>query len=276
MKYCCLAAWVILGISHCIAAGKTSVDWAHWKISDSASTVSIDHEPWQRFLGEYLDTNGTDGINRVRYSRVTPGDRSMLAGYLRALQSVRVTALNRREQLAFWINLYNAETVALALAHYPARSIQDLKLDGPGGKSVAPFDAKILVVEGRSLSLNDIENRILRPLWADRRVHFALNCGSLGCPNLAASPFAASRMDEMLDQGARAFINAPRGVRMEGDTLRMSSLFGWYREDFGMSDSSVLDFIRQYAHPGMREKLPARAGTIRYQYDWSLNDGGKR
>jgi hypothetical protein len=257
-----------LGLSAAVA----SQDWEHWKTSDSSSVRAIDHESWQRFLSVYLDTNGADGVHRLRYAQVAPADRAMLEGYLKAMQAVRVTALNRREQLAFWINLYNAETVALVLARYPARSIRDLGIAGPDGKLISPFDAEVLRVEGRALSLNEIENRILRPLWADGRIHFALNCGSLGCPNLAARPYAPATMDAMLDQGARTFINAPRGIEVKGDTVKMSALFEWYREDFGKSDSAVLQFIRGYADPGNRKRLPDKPGEIRYQYDWKLND----
>jgi len=239
---------------------------------DTVRAGKVDQGPWQRFLDRYLDTNRADGIHRLRYADVTDADRRKLAGHLAALQSERVSSLDRKEQEAFWINLYNAETVALVLDHYPVNSIRDIGMR----KGSGPWDDSVVKVEGRTLSLNDMENRILRPIWADPRIHFALNCASLGCPNLASEAYAADKLETMLERGAHDFINAPRGLDVQKDGLHLSAIFQWYRDDFGKSDSAVLAFIRRYAEPGILRRLPARPGNIRYGYDWSLNDGSSR
>jgi Protein of unknown function, DUF547 len=99
------------------------------------------------------------------------------------LQTVAISAYHQQEQQAFWINLYNARTVSAVLAHYPVASLRDIRLSGLF--STGPWHAKLVTIEGEKVSLDDIEHRIVRPLWKDNRLHDALNCASLGCPNLA-------------------------------------------------------------------------------------------
>lgn len=237
------------------------------------SDRKLDHGAWKDFLAQYLDTTAGDKINRLRYGEVTGADQGRLQAYLAGLEGEPVSRLNRPEQKAYWINLYNAKTVAVVLQAHPVGSIRDIKLSSVPLKA-GPWDAKILKVEGIELSLNDIENRILRPLWKDSRVHFALNCASLGCPDLAAIPFTAANSDSLLETGAAAFIQSHRGARFDGPTLVLSSIFDWYKEDFGTTRVQVVAFVSRYATPALRKKLAEFKGSIKYQYDWKLNDAG--
>ena len=232
---------------------------------------AVDHSPWQSFLARYLDTSAADGVNRLRYGTVTAADRQGLEAYLRALQAVKPSALDRREGLAYWINLYNAQTVDVVLRHYPVASIRDIALDTSHRKA-GPWDARLLKVEGRALSLNDIENSILRPQWKNNLVHFALNCASLGCPDLAPQAYTAANSDRLMRRGAAGFINSPRGAEFTGTGLRLSSLFDWYRDDFGKNERQVLEFLSAHARPGHRDSLLAYSGHVDYAYDWRLND----
>jgi len=148
------------------------------------------------------------------------------------------------------------------------KSIVDVKLPGsPNG----PWDAKLLHVEGRDLSLNEIENSILRPGWKDPRIHFALNCASLGCPDLAGEAFTAENSERLLEEGARAFIASPRGAEFSGDTLRLSSIFDWYKTDFGKSPGDLLAWLASHAPKEKAARLKAHTGKIIYRYDWALN-----
>lgn len=231
---------------------------------------------WQDFLTKYVDTTAADHINRIRYASVTLADREGLESFLRFQQSEKVSALTRAEQKAFWINLYNADIIAVTLRHYPLKSIMDIKGEGTKGKG-GPFDDKSLVVEGDTLSLNDIETRILRQGWRDNRIHFALNCASIGCPNLAAQAFTVDNIDRLMNKGAHAYLGVPRGATFEGPVLRLSSIFDWYREDFGgKSDAVVLGILANYADPKMKTRLQSYTGKIAYRYDWSLNDVSTR
>ena len=225
-------------------------------------------DAWQAFLHKYLDTASSDGIHRIRYAAVTEPDRKALSAYLQGLQSEKLSALARDRQRAFWINLYNARTLAVVLEKFPVKSIVDVKLPGsPNG----PWDAKLLHVEGRDLSLNEIENSILRPGWKDPRIHFALNCASLGCPDLAGEAFTAENSERLLEEGARAFIASPRGAEFSGDTLRLSSIFDWYKTDFGKSPGDLLAWLASHAPKEKAARLKAHTGKIIYRYDWALN-----
>src|SRR5690606_30576317 len=125
---------------------------------------------------------------------------------------------------------------------------------------------------GRELSLDDIEHGILRPQFGDPRVHYAVNCASIGCPDLAAEAYRGDNLDAMLDEAARAYVNSARGARVEGGELTASSIFKWYRKDFGGTEAGVLAELRKYATPGLLEKLENIVSVASYDYDWSLND----
>ena len=240
-----------------------------WLRHDETAASGLDHGPWRRFLGAHL-VRGEDGIARVRYGDVGAGDRRLLRDYLALLAATPITRRSRSEQFAYWINLYNALTVELILEHYPVSSPRDIggSLFRPG-----PWGEDIVEVEGRALSLDDIEHGILRPIWRDARIHYALNCASLGCPDLAARPYERRDLDNRLDAAAADYVNHPRGAAVDADgRLVVSSIFDWYEEDFGGDDAGVIAHLRRHARPPLAAAL-ARIGAIHDdRYDWSLND----
>lgn len=244
--------------------------WARWQKHDPASRQQIDHAPWDRFLKQYVVANDPSGIHRVRYHAVTPEDRKNLRGYLQALQTTAVSNHNRAEQRAYWINLYNSATVDLILGRFPVASIRDINIS-PGLLARGPWGAKLFSVEGEKLSLDDIEHRILRPIWKDNRVHYALNCASLGCPNLQPAAYTAAATEELLERGAREFINHPRGVAIQNGRLRVSSIYVWFQEDFGGDAEGLMEHWQQYANPRLADALGKYTGGLAHDYDWRLN-----
>lgn len=252
------------------AAPKSEL-WPRWQAYDAKSTVTIDHSAWAYFLDRYLVTKHPSGINRVRYEAVTIKDKKALDGYLDSLQGTAVSTLNRQVQKAYWINLYNALTVKTILDHYPVKSIRDIGIS-PGWFSDGPWDAKLLTIEGEGVSLNDIEHRILRPIWQDNRVHYAVNCASLGCPNLQAQPFTAKNTNDLLDQAARDYINHPRGMKVEGDKAILSSIYDWFQVDFGGNEEGVRQHLLKYAGPERTAYLKTGKVRFSYDYDWTLNE----
>lgn len=266
-------AAAVLGSLFSVAAfGAPKPDlWPLWEASDATSSIRVDHEPWDRFLDRYLDTSHTSGVNLVRYGSVTPEDRKSLEDYVSALQGIKVSDLARREQEAYWINLYNALTVKVILDHYPVRSIREINIS-PGFFAVGPWGAKLLKIEGEDLSLNDIEHRILRPIWKDNRVHYAVNCASIGCPNLQPVAYTAKNTDHLLEEGARAYVNHSRGARIEGKKLTVSSIYDWFRVDFGGSTDGVIEHLLLYAEEPLASELKSFEGKVRNEYDWSLNE----
>jgi hypothetical protein len=245
--------------------------WPRWQAFDANSKVKVDHSAWDDFLGLYLVTKHPSGINRVRYAAVTSEDKKALEDYLERLQGTALSTLNHQEQKAFWINLYNALTVRIIIDHYPVKSIRDIDIS-PGWFSNGPWDAKLLTIEGEKLSLNDIEHRILRPIWQDNRVHYAVNCASLGCPNLQIKPFTADNLEALLDQAASDYINHPRGMKVEGDKAILSSIYDWFQVDFGSIEEGVRQHLLKYAGAERTEYLKTGKVHFFYDYDWALNE----
>jgi hypothetical protein len=265
-----LLAILLTSATFIAAAAPKAVLWERWQANDPQSTSTVNHEEWSRFLGLYLAPDGPEDVSTVAYSKVTAGDKARLDAYISSLESTRVSALAPAEQFAYWINLYNAGTVQLILDRYPVKSIRDIKLGGLF--SSGPWDAKLFTVEGEALSLNDIEHRILRPIWQDPRIHYAVNCASFSCPNLQGAAFTAENLESLLDQAARSFVNSTRGVALAGGRLTLSSIYDWYGSDFGRSEAEVLAHLRRYARPELASQLAAFKGRINYKYDWSLNE----
>jgi Protein of unknown function, DUF547 len=261
----CLIAITVGGGSQ---AAPDAVLWKRWLAHDPAATAEIDHGAWEAFLTHYVRI-GPDNIHRVAYGEVTPADRQALDAYLGRLSETAISRYNRAEQLAFWINLYNALVVETVLDHYPIASIRDI---GDGSGHHSPFQVPLIEVEGEQLSLSDIHNRILRPIWRDPRILYTLSCGALGCPNLQPVPFTSRDLDRQLSDAAMAYINDPRRIHIEEGDLVISSLFRWYRDDFGGTDEAVIHHLMGFAAPRLAMKLQQHDRIAGDDFDWRLND----
>ena len=240
-----------------------------WNQSNEQNSASIDHQAWQKLLDRYLVTDHPSGVNRFRYGKVTDEDHQSLKQYISDLQKTDPRQYSHTEQMAYWINLYNALTVDLILDNYPVKSIKDI-----GGKlfSFGPWDNEIAKIKGQVLSLNDIEHKILRPIWHDPRIHYAVNCASYSCPNLSSTAFTGANVNALLDRAAREYINHKRGVSLKDGKLRISSIYHWYANDFGGAREQLFSHFKRYANPELRQALDSFNGSIDHDYDWSLND----
>jgi len=240
-----------------------------FEINDPNSTIRVDHSIWDGFLGKYVSPD-FQGLNRVYYGNVSYEDFESLRYYLQQLQSIDLRTLNRNEQLAYWFNLYNARTLAIVLENYPIRSIRQIKQKLTD--FVGPFDDEGAVnVLGKSLSLNDIESGIIRPIYNDPRIHYALNCASYGCPNLSSRAWHSHDLDARLNAAASDFINSGRGVKSSICGTKVSKIYKWYAGDFG-GEEGVLKHMRQYANHETLRTLNRSNNIGGYFYDWSLND----
>jgi len=261
---------VILAFAASAEAAPKAELWDKWLAHNPESTEVIDHSSWQDFLTAYVAPDG-DGVVRVNYSGVSPADRKRLKAYLSNLAAITVTGLRRAEQLAFWVNLYNALTVDVVLDNYPVETIRDID-DSPGFFSDGPWGRKRLTIEGEAVSLDDIEHRIARPIWRDARLHYLFNCASVGCPNLPLQAFSTKTAETTMEDAAKTFINSKKGLRFVDRDLVVSSLYDWYGDDFG--DDIFLHF-RRYASPALQKQLKGINRVADYTYDWALNDSRK-
>lgn len=264
-----LAAPLLLPAAGARAAPKAE-PWPLWERHDPASTSTIDHAPWGRFLAAYR-RDGADGIARLAYGAVTQANRAALDADIARLAALPVSRFNRAEQFAYWVNLYNMLTVQVVLRHYPVKSIRDIAIS-PGWFSSGPWGAKLVAVEGTELSLDDIEHRILRPGWRDPRIHYVVNCAALGCPDLPAEPLTAARREAIMAASARRFVNHKRGAAIEDGRLVVSSIFVWFSSDFGRDSAEVVQHLREHADPEFYTALAHIRRISADRYDWTLND----
>lgn len=258
----------LLVAGYVVAAPQAEL-WPRWEAHNPASSITVEHGEWGAFLDRYLVTGHPSGVNRVRYGSVSQSDRRVLQSYLDKLQATPVSELSRDEQLAFWINLYNAATVDLILDHYPVESIRDI---GGGVMSRGPWDDPLLRVEGEELTLNDVEHRIIRPIWQDERIHYVVNCASIGCPNLYPEPLTAANWERVFEESAEAYTTHDRGARFRRNRLILSSIYDWYVADFGDSVEGVIAHLTDYVDPALAARLENHDGRVSYEYDWSLNE----
>jgi len=235
---------------------------------------AADTAAYDRLLARYVVASA-DGINRVRYAAwaSNASDVDALNAYVASLERDRPSRMTRDERLAHWINLYNAVTLQIILENYPVRSIRDIRsqtLDPRG--LIGPWRTPRVTVEGRRLTLDQIEHSILRPEFNEPRVHYAINCASIGCPNLAARAWRAETMDADLTAAARAYVNHPRGVSIDRrGRVRVSTIYRWFEVDFGGNAAGVLTHLRRYASPELQARLAQVSTISSYSYDWALN-----
>lgn len=232
--------------------------------------------PYDALLGRYVSANA-DGVNRVDYARwhANKDDRAALDAYVGELAARRPSTMKRGDALAYWGNLYNALTLKVILDHYPVPSIRDIKSRGNWFdlKSYSgPWREQRVTVEGKQLSLDNIEHDVMRPTFKDPRVHYVVNCASFGCPNLMNRAWRAATLETDLDAAARAFINHPRGVTvLPSGELKVSSIYKWFSADFGGDDAGVLAHFKTYAGPALAARLTGAVKIADDGYDWSLN-----
>lgn len=233
------------------------------------SATAVDHDAWDAFLSRYVKATA-DGRTVVDYGAVGAADKAALSAYIAALERVDPTALPRNEAFAYWANLYNALTVRFILDNYPVKSIRDIR----SGLLPGPWKRDAATINGMTLTLDDIEHGVLRHHWSDNRVHYALNCASVGCPNLLQRAFRGDTLDDALNDAAKAYVNHPRCARFEKDSLVVASIYKWFIKDFGSDDSGVLAHLQRYADPALRARLSGVKKIGKFEYDWRLNDVG--
>ncbi len=231
------------------------------------------HAAWTAVLAAHVKGDAFD------YAALKE-DRAAFDGYLASLHAVTPAELagwTDAQRYAFWINVYNASTIALVVDRYPLESIRSLDrafgLSSVFDREVIPMRAHHPEGDDDDLSLNDVEHEILRVRWQDARVHAAVNCASVGCPPLLAEAFQAKKLDDQLDAQMRAFVRDPDRNRLDRDAgrLRLSEIFKWFQEDFERDAGSVKAYLKRWL-PEDTHAFVDDARVTYLDYSWKLND----
>ncbi len=252
-------------------------------LTATAQTFDTSHAAWTALLNKHVQVLNGGKASQLRYAGMA-ADRAALKAYLTALSSVSAAtfaAWPKPQQMAFLINAYNAWTVELILTRYPKLvSIKDL-----GSLIQSPWKQKFVPLLGGTVSLDHIEHELLRERgrFDDPRIHFAVNCASIGCPPLREEAFVAERLDAQLDEQAQRFLSDRSRNRWNAATgrLEVSKIFDWYGDDFRQGHrgiNSLAAYLSRFADtladaPADRERIrEQRAGLAYLDYDWKLND----
>lgn len=224
-------------------------------------THAPDHTIFSKLLESYVDSTGL-----VAYENFKE-EKYILENYLMTLDSFPPNEKwSEDEQKAYWINAYNAATIELILENYPLKSIRDLH-----PTPYIPFVNTVwhiqnITIGGKKGSLDQIEHEILRPRFNDPRVHFAINCASLSCPQLRNEAYTPQNLEEQLKQQTIAFINNPKKNRLTENEIEISPIFNWFSDDF-KKNGSIIQFLNTYSEI----KIDDKAKITYKEYDWSLN-----
>jgi len=234
--------------------------------------VEPDYSGWTAVLQKYYDpAHGMD------YTALKAHDMATVENMRNAWGKVNVDALNKKQQLAYWINVYNINTVATIVENYPTKSIRDLSTDPIIRLNV--FKKERIPFGSGKLALNDVENEKIREGFHDPRIHFAINCAARSCPPLRSEAYTGEKLDAQLDDQARRFLNGPIGARFgrKGDSLviHVTKIMDWFGKDFDQWGPGRAGCIRRYGTPDKQKLIDEANGKIDLQYDdynWDLND----
>ncbi len=237
-------------------------EWISCKVSEYPSNSRpVTHEIWDELVNKYATPDG-----KVNYKGFIQ-DSVRFDSYLALLKNNHPNDKNwnEKEQLAYWINAYNAFTVKLIVDNYPLKSIKDIKKGLPFINSV--WDIKFIKIEGATYDLNNIEHSILRSKFEEPRIHFAINCASVSCPDLRNDAFTAEKLEDQLTEQAKRFLKNPIKNKITEDKIELSSIFSWFKKDF-KKKGSLIEFLNQYAPV----KINQNAEIDYLDYDWNLNE----
>lgn len=220
---------------------------------------TVEHKLFDMLLKKYV-ANGIVDYNGFKK------EESALDKYLVILENITPDNLSRNEQFAYYINLYNAWTIKLVLKGYPAiESIKDM-----GSLFRSPWKKKIVRINKGVVTLDYVEHEVLRPVFKDPRVHFAINCAAKSCPPLRAEAYRGDILEDQLNDSTVSFVNDPQNNYLKGETLYISKIFDWFEEDF----NGVQGFFQQYAQGDFKnqlERVGDKIEIVHLDYNWGLN-----
>ncbi len=227
-------------------------DGTEMQESKSLTEFTVNHSAWDALLKKYVSDNGT-----VNYKGFKENSKA-LNDYVNYLsKQVPTEDWSVQEQLSYFINVYNANTVKLIIENYPTKSIKDIS---------NPWLKNRIKVGEEDFSLAGIENGVLRKM-NEPRIHFAINCASFSCPKILNTAYTAENVEELLQRATKEFINNAEKNEISANKLQISEIFKWYEKDFTVN-GTIIDYLNKYSKTKIQTNI-----TINYKdYDWSLNE----
>jgi len=238
----------------------TPITWNNTMAEAPAIAPAELHADWDQLLKAHV----RDGL--VDYKGFMK-DKERLHAYCELLsKNAPSDKASKNTKLAYFINVYNAQTVKLIVDNYPVESIRDLHptLKIPGVNSV--WHITKFMVGNTEMSLNDVEHEVLRKM-DEPRIHFAINCASMSCPPLRNEAYTAEKIDAQLADQAKIFINSPRYNKVAKDRVELSKIFSWFEGDF-KKNGTLIQFLNKYS----KVQIVESAKVDHLDYDWNLND----
>ncbi len=224
-----------------------------------AGAARAENSSWTADYSQLLSKYATSSGVKYAQWKSNAADMQTLQRIVDAIAQENIGSLGKKEQLAFYVNAYNAWILHEALEKYPTSSVKDTFFTF--------FTGKRIKVAGEQTSFNALEKETIRGKFGDPRIHFALNCASRSCPPLQGDAFTANQLDAQFEKLAKSFVNSERGVRMQGHSVQLSKIFDWYKDDFA-KEGGVVSFINK-----RRSSPIPQDAKISYQdYDWHLNE----
>lgn len=223
-------------------------------ISNSVQAIpAIDHSAWNTLLKAHVSEDG-----KVNYQGFKK-DKVQLNAYTQLLsEHTPDKSCSESEKLTYWINAYNAFTIALIIEHYPIKSIMDIK---------NAWDIEFVQLGKETYSLNDIEHQIIRKEFDEPRIHFVLVCAAISCPILLNEAYTPDKLEQQLQQQGMRFINDPQKNSIKNSKAKVSQLFNWFGDDF-TKNGSLIDYLNQFSEI----KLDSNARIDFLEYNWDLNE----
>ena len=224
-------------------------------------SVPVDHQAFDELLKKHVDENGW--VNYKGFLK----DQEALDSYLDLISNnpPDPETWTEEEQLAYWINAYNAFTIKLIMDHYPLKSIKDIQISIPGIYTV--WHKEFFEIGGEPSSLDAIEHKILRKKFDEPRIHFAIVCASISCPPLRREAFTAEKLEVQLQEQGELFINDPERNKISSKRVKLSKIFSWFKGDF-TKKGSLVEYLNQFS----KTTIEPKAKLSYLDYDWGLNE----
>lgn len=236
-------------------------------VSSVAAAFDHTHTLLSEVLKQHLVTEGAQTLVDYQSLKQAPAPLDKYLNELGAVSEHDYKNFSQDQKLVFLINAYNAYTLKFMRDNWPTKSIKDL-----GSFFTSPWKKEFFDLLGKKRSLDWIEHETIRKNFKEPRIHFAVNCASLGCPPLRAEAFVADKLGQQLEEQARIFLNDQRENRIENGIVKLSKIFDWYGSDFASNNQDMIKKLNQWRN----EKFPLNAKIDFLEYGWDANVVGAK